>query len=68
MQKNMGSLDKSLRIIVAVIFGILYFTDIITGTLGIVLLLISIIFVLTSLIGFCPLYKPLNISTTKKTK
>jgi hypothetical protein len=66
MKKNMGTLDKSLRIIVAVIFTILYFTDTIQGTLGIILLLISIMFVLTSLISFCPLYTVLKISTTKE--
>jgi hypothetical protein len=68
MQKNMGTIDKSLRIIVAVIFGILYFTDTVTGILGIILLILGIVFLLTSLVSFCPLYTPLKISTNKKEK
>jgi hypothetical protein len=68
MQKNMGSLDKSLRIIVAIIFGILYFTDTVTGILGIILLIIAVVFLLTSLVSYCPLYTPLKISTMKNKK
>jgi hypothetical protein len=66
MQKNMGSIDKSLRIIVAILFGILYFTDIVTGIWGTIMLIIGVIFLLTSFIGNCPLYIPLKISTIKK--
>jgi uncharacterized membrane protein YccC len=63
MKKNMGSADRIIRIIIAVIVGILYFTGIISGTLGLILLILAGIFVLTSLISFCPLYAPFGIRT-----
>ena len=63
MKKNMGSTDKIIRIVVAVIIAALYFTNTVTGTLGIVLLALAAIFVLTSLISFCPLYLPFGIKT-----
>lgn len=63
MKKNMGSADKIIRLIIAAIIGVLYFTETITGTLGIVLLVFAGIFVLTSLISFCPLYAPFGIRT-----
>lgn len=66
MKKNMGIIDKIIRILVAVVVVILYFAGIISGTLAIVLLVLSGVFILTSLISFCPLYLPLGISTTKK--
>ncbi len=68
MVKNMGKLDKTLRIAVAVIIAILYFTNVINGTLAIVLGIFAIIFLLTSLVGTCPLYIPLNINTNKEEK
>lgn len=66
MKKNMGSIDKVIRILVAVVFVVLFFTKVITGTLGIILLVLAAVFVLTSLISFCPIYWPLSISTAKK--
>lgn len=66
MKKNMGSTDKIIRIIVAVIIGALYLTETISGTLAIVLGIFAIVFLLTSFISFCPLYVPLGISTCKK--
>ncbi|QBA63978.1 YgaP family membrane protein [Muriicola soli] len=63
MKKNMGSADRIIRIIIAAIVGILYFTGIISGTLGLILLILAGIFVLTSLISFCPLYAPFGIRT-----
>ena len=63
MKKNMGSADKIIRIIIAAIIVLLYFTGTISGTLGIVLLVLAGIFVLTSFISFCPLYAPFGIST-----
>ncbi|WP_196893087.1 YgaP family membrane protein [Aureivirga marina] len=63
MKKNMGSLDRIIRFIIAIIVGVLYLTNIISGTLGIVLLALAGIFVLTSLISFCPLYAPFGIKT-----
>ena len=66
MKKNMGTVDKVIRILVAIVVVILYFTNVISGTLGIVLLALSAIFVVTSLLSFCPLYLPFSISTRKK--
>jgi hypothetical protein len=63
MKKNMGTADRIIRVIIAAIMGVLYFNGTVTGTLGIVLLILSIIFVLTSLVSFCPLYKPFGINT-----
>jgi fatty acid desaturase len=63
MKKNMGSADRIIRIIIAAIVGVLYFTGTISGTLGIVLLILAAVFVLTSLISFCPLYAPFGIRT-----
>ena len=68
MKENMGTLDRLIRIILAVIVGILYFTGQISGTAAIVLGVISIVFILTSAAGFCPLYIPLKISTKKGDK
>jgi hypothetical protein len=65
MKKNMGNADRIVRVIVAVIIAALYFTNVITGTLGIVLLALAGIFVLTSLMSFCPLYAPFGLSTCK---
>jgi hypothetical protein len=66
MKHNMGSIDKIVRVLVAVVIGILYFTDQITGTAAIILGIFAIVFLLTSAIGFCPLYLPLKLSTIKK--
>jgi hypothetical protein len=66
MKKNMGTIDKVIRILIAVVIAILYFTGTISGMLGIVLLVIAAVFVLTSLISFCPLYWPFGLSTVKK--
>ena len=63
MKKNMGTADRIIRVIIAAIIGVLYFTGTITGTLGIVLLILAGVFVLTSLISFCPLYAPFGIRT-----
>jgi hypothetical protein len=66
MKKNMGTIDKVIRILVAVTIAILFFAHLITGTLAIILIALAVIFVLTSLISFCPLYLPLGINTGKK--
>jgi hypothetical protein len=66
MKKNMGTLDKVIRILVAVTIVILYFTNVLSGTSGIILLALAAIFVLTSLMGFCPLYLPLGLNTGKR--
>lgn len=65
MKKNMGSADRIVRLIAAVIIGLLFYNGTISGTLGWVLLVLAGVFVLTSLISFCPLYAPFHISTCK---
>ncbi len=65
MKKNMGTLDRILRFIVAAVFAYLYFSGTITGVWGIILLVLGAVFVLTSLVSFCPLYLPFKISTRK---
>ncbi len=62
----MGNLDRVIRVLGAIILSLLYFTNVITGTLGLVLLVLSGVFVLTSFVSFCPLYIPLGINTCKK--
>ncbi len=66
MKANMGTIDKIIRIAAAALVAILYFTNVISGTIGIVLLVVAAVFVLTSLISFCPLYPILGMNTTKK--
>ena len=66
MKKNMGTVDKVIRILVAVALVILYFTNVITGTLGIILLILAGIFIVTSILGICPLYMLFGLSTGKK--
>ena len=66
MKKNMGTIDKVIRILVAVVVVVLYFTHVISGVLAIILLALSAIFVITSLLSFCPLYLPFGLSTRKK--
>ena len=65
MKKNMGVTDRVARVIIAAILAILYFTDTVTGTLGIVLLVVAGVFLLTSLLSFCPLYFPCGMKTNK---
>ena len=63
MKKNMGSADRIIRFIVAAIIAVLYFKEIIGGTLGIIRLVLAGVFVLTSFVSFCPLYAPFGVST-----
>ncbi len=66
MKTNMGSVDKVIRVLAAVAIAVLYFANIISGTLAIVLLLVASVFILTSIVGVCPLYLPFGISTNRK--
>lgn len=68
MKKNMGTADRIIRVLIAVVIAVLWFTKTIDGTLGIVLMVLSGIFVLTSLFSFCPLYLPFGLSTCKTKK
>ncbi len=66
MKKNMGTADRVLRAILAVVVAILYFAGQISGTAAVILGILAVIFLLTSAVGFCPLYAPFGISTMKK--
>lgn len=68
MKKNMGTADKLIRLVLAVLFSVLYFTGTVSGMLGTVLLILGGVFVLTSAISFCPLYTLIGLNTcpTKK--
>ena len=68
MKKNMGSTDKIIRILIAIVIAVLFFTNVISGTLGILLLVLAGVFVFTSLISFCPLYTLFGMSTCPKEK
>ncbi|MCS6916905.1 MAG: DUF2892 domain-containing protein [Chitinophagales bacterium] len=65
LKKNMGSADRLIRVLVAIVIGVLYYQNIISGTVGLLLLLVAAVFVLTSVVGFCPLYWPFRINTGK---
>lgn len=66
MKKNMGNLDRVLRLLGAGVLIVLYFLNVITGTLAVVSLVIAAVLVLTSFISFCPLYVPFKINTRKR--
>jgi len=68
MKKNMGKTDKIVRIIIAAVIAILFFSNVITGTLGIILLVLAVVFLATSFISFCPLYLPFGLNTSCKKK
>jgi len=65
MKRNMGNTDKGIRIIAAIAIALLYYFNVIEGTLAYALMAVGIIFLLTSLINFCPLYKVFRINTCK---
>jgi len=66
MKKNMGTVDKTIRVIMAAVIALLYYLGVISGTLAIILMIFAIIFIVTSLISFCPLYTLFGINTGKK--
>ncbi len=65
MKTNLSNLDRMIRVVVAALFAYLYFGGIVTGPLGIVLVALGAVFVLTSIVGFCPLYTVFKFSTLK---
>ena len=65
MKKNIGTIDKVIRSLIAVIVLILYFTHVTSGTLAVIPLILAGVFVVTSLLGFCPLYWLFGLSTRK---
>jgi hypothetical protein len=68
MKKNMGSVDRIVRTIIAIIVVVLYLSGVISGTIAIILGILAAVFLLTSLIGTCPLYLPIGLSTRKDVK
>jgi hypothetical protein len=66
MQKNMGTVDRTARLIFAALVLVLYLMNMISGTAAILLGLFAVIFVITSVVGFCPLYMPFKLTTMKK--
>jgi len=68
MKANMGSADRVIRLLLAAVFATLFFTETVSGTWGIVLMTLAVVFTLTSFVSFCPLYAPFGINTcsTKK--
>jgi hypothetical protein len=65
MKKNMGSTDRVFRLLIAVVLVALYFTGTVTGTLGVIGLVVAAVFTLTSVVSFCPLYSLFGIKTCK---
>ena len=68
MKTNMGFADKIIRTIIAAVMIALYFTHVVSGTLGIVLIVLSVVFLLTSLLSFCPIYAIFGLSSKSKLK
>lgn len=68
MKKNMGTADRVFRILVAIAIAVLYLSGVINGVTALILLAIGVVFLLTSLVSFCPLYAPLGFSTCKVKK
>jgi hypothetical protein len=68
MKKNVGTIDKLIRILLVLVAVVLYFTNVISGTLALIVLIVAAVLILTSLFSFCPLYLPFGISTCKKKK
>ena len=65
MKPNMGTADKVVRILAAIVIAGLYFANIISGTVAIILLILAGVFIITSFMSFCPLYLPFGFSTKK---
>lgn len=66
MKKNVGNIDKAVRILAAVMIAVLYFTNILSGTVALVLLALAGIFIITAFLNFCPIWWAFGISTRKK--
>jgi len=66
MKKNMGNTDRIIRVMAAIIFSVLYFTGTVTGTVGLVLVILGAVFLATSFISFCPLYTLVGVNTCEK--
>ena len=65
MKRNLSNIDRIIRVVLAALFAYLYFSGVVTGALGIVLLAVGAVFVLTAVVSFCPLYAMFKLSTFK---
>jgi len=65
MKPNLSNLDRVIRVVVAALFAYLYFGGIVTGALGVALVVLGAVFVLTAIVGFCPLYMLFRFSTLR---
>jgi hypothetical protein len=65
MKINMSSADRMIRVVLVAIFAYLYFSGTVVGIFGLILLILAIVFLGTSIIGFCPIYKIFGVSTCK---
>jgi hypothetical protein len=63
MKKNMGRADRTLRLLAAAVIAVLLIAGVVKGSLAITLAILAVVFVITTFVGFCPLYKPLGLST-----
>lgn len=66
IEKNVGKTDRIIRLVVAAIFALLYFTGAVSGTFGVILLVLAVVFALTSAFSVCPIYLALKLSTASK--
>ena len=66
MKANMRTPDRIIRVLVAIIVLVLYFTGVTSGTFGIVLIVIGAVLLSTSFINYCPLYGIFGVSTNRK--
>ena len=65
MKRNLSNIDRIVRVVVVALFAYLYFGGVVTGALGIVLVVLGAVFLLTAIVAFCPLYAPFKFSTFK---
>ena len=65
MKKNLGSADRVIRLLLAAVLGFLFYNQTVTGTMGVIFLIVAIVLVVTSFVSFCPLYAVLGIKTSK---
>lgn len=66
INKNMGMLDRIIRLAIVAVIAVLYFTGNLSGLAAIILGILAVIFLATSLVSFCPLYLPFGLSTRKR--
>lgn len=68
MKKNLSGADRIVRVLLAAVIAVLYMTNVVSGTLGIVLLVLAVVFAGTAFISWCPIYAALGIRTLKEKK